>query len=105
MSREKEKVIVMLRKLKIVDKSSTLSQLSSDYPGGNVRNDYKSMSIEDCTEMILHRMKAPRPYKLFKSEDRVMLHYTTHRPYRDSGTFIIRTGPDEYTEHGWYESD
>ena len=32
MSREKEEVIVMLKKLKIVDKSSTLSQLRSDYP-------------------------------------------------------------------------
>lgn len=105
MSREKEKVIVMLRKLKIVDKSSTLSQLSSDYPAGNIRNDYKSMSAEDCAERILSLIKAPRARELSRSEDSVMLRYTTHRPYRDSGSFIIRTSPDEYTEHGWYESD
>ena len=105
MSREKEEVIVMLKKLKIVDKSSTLSQLSSDYPGGNIFNKYKSMSIEDCVARILRLIKAPRVHKLFKAEDRVMLRYTTLRPYTDSGSFIIRTSPDEYTEHGWYESD
>ena len=105
MSIDKNEVIAILKKLKIVDKSSTLSQLSSDYSEGNIRNDYKSMSIEDCAARILRQIKAPRAHKLLKFEDRVMLRYTRHGPYTDSGSFFIRTGPDEYAEHGWYESD
>ena len=111
MSREGKKalarddLIVILKELKIVDKSRTLRQLSSDYPGGNIHNEYKPMSVEDCAKMVLHRMKALIGYKLSSSKDRVMLHHRSSGPYCYCGTIVIRTGDDEYIEHGWYESD